>query len=148
MRRVKDGWTQKAVAEFLGVSERAVSGWVATHRKAGDAGLRARPHPGRKPFLTPAQEKEVLGWLGRKPTEFGFPTDLWTARRVADLIARKLKVKFHPNYLREWLTKRDFSPQKPARRARERDQAAIDRWVAEDWPRIQKKRRRRTPTSS
>jgi transposase len=148
VQRVGEGWTQKAVAEFLGVSERAVGGWVAAHRDRGADGLKAKPHPGRKPFLTPAQERRVIGWLARKPTEFGFPTDLWTARRVADLIARRLGVRFNPNYLREWLTRRDFSPQKPARRARERDQAAVARWVREDWPRIQKRRRTSTPASS
>jgi transposase len=148
VRRVGEGWTRRQVAAFLGVSERAVGLWVAAHRAAGDDGLKAKPHPGRTPFLSPAQERRVLGWLRRRPTAFGFPTDLWTARRVAGLIERELGVRFHPSYLREWLTKRGLSPQKPAQRARERDQAAVDRWLAEDWPRIQKKRRPRTPTSS
>jgi transposase len=148
VRRVGEGWTQRQVAAFLGVSERAVGLWVAAHRAAGDDGLAAKPHPGRKPFLTADQERQVLGWLRQKPTALGFRTDLWTARRVAHLIEQRLGVGYHPNYLREWLAKRGLSPQKPAQRARERDQAAIDRWVAEDWPRIQKKRRRRTPTSS
>jgi transposase len=90
----------------------------------------------------------VLGWLAKKPTAFGYRTDLWTAARVADLIRTRLGVRFHPGYLREWLAKRGYSPQKPARRARERKPEAIDRWVNEDWPRIQKKRPRSTPTSS
>ncbi len=64
------------------------------------------PHPGRRPFLSPEQEAEALGWLTRKPTAFGFRTDLWTAARVAQLIEEKFGVAFHPNYLREWLTKR------------------------------------------
>jgi transposase len=148
VRRVSEGWTHKQVAAFLGVSERAVGAWVAAFRRAGDDGLRAKPHPGRAPYLTPAQEREVLGWLRQRPTAFGFTTDLWTARRVAHLIERRLGVTYHPGYLREWLAKRGLSPQKPAQRARERDQAAIDRWVAEDWPRIQKKRPRTGPTSS
>lgn len=148
VRRVGEGWSHRQVAAFLGVSERAVGLWVAAHRAAGDDGLKARPHPGRRPFLGPDQERRVLGWLRQKPTAFGFPTDLWTARRVAALIERELGVRFHPHYLREWLAKRGLSPQKPARRARERDQAAVERWLAEDWPRIQKKPRRTTPTSS
>ena len=107
------------------------------------------PCQGRRPrFLTSAQEETVLGWLADPPTRHGLRTDLWTARRVADLIRTRLGVAFNPNYLREWLAKRGFSPQKPAKRARERDQAAIGRWVADDWPAIQKKRRPSTPTSS
>ena len=148
VQRVRDGWTQKAVAEFLGVSERAVGTWVAAHRDRGDDGLKAKPHPGPAPYLTPEQERRVLGWLEEKPTAFGFPTDLWTARRVAEVIRRRLGVAFNPNYLREWLAKRDYSPQKPAKRARERDPEAVRSWLKDDWPRVQKKRRRSSPTSS
>ena len=70
------------------------------------------------------------------------------ARRAAELIRQKFGVRFHPSYLREWLSKRNYTPQKPARRPRQRDPAKIDRWVAEDWPRIQKRRGRTAPTSS
>jgi transposase len=148
VRRVHEGWKQGDVAAFLGVSGRAVGRWVAAERRHGDDGLRARPHPGGAPRLTDAQAAEVLACLLRPAEEFGFPTALWTARRVARLIADRFGVAYHPDYLREWLRRRGCSPQKPERRARERDQAAIDRWAAEDWPRLQKKRRTRTRTSS
>ena len=148
VQRVGEGWAQKDVAAFLGVHPVTVAKWVARHRVDGGDGLKAKPTPGRPRFLTAAHEQKVLGWLAESPTKHGFDTDLWTARRVAELIHRKFGVRFHPNYLREWLTKRNYTPQKPARRARQRDQAAIDRWVAEDWPRIQKRRGTSTPTSS
>jgi transposase len=148
VRRVDDGWAQKDVAEFLGVHPVTVAKWVARHRADNSNGLKAKPTPGRPRFLTDEQEHKVLRWLNEPPTKHGFRTDLWTARRVAELIHTKFGVRFHPNYLREWLSKRNYTPQKPARRARQRDQAAIDRWVAEDWPRIQKRRGTNTPTSS
>jgi transposase len=127
------------VAEFLGVHPVTVGKWVRVHRVAGEDGLKATPHPGRTPFLTDDQQTCVLGWLARKPSEFGFPTDLWTARRVAELIRKKFGVAYHPNYLREWLTKRGYSPQKPIKRAKERNSKAIAQWVRQDWSRIQKK---------
>ena len=148
VQRVGEGWAQKDVAAFLGVHPVTVKTWIARHRADGDDGLKAKPTPGRPRFLTAEQERKVLGWLAQAPTKHGFDTDLWTARRVAELIRKKLGVQFHPNYLREWLTKRNHTPQKPARRARQRDQAKIDRWVAEDWPRIQKRRETNTPASS
>ncbi len=148
VRRVGEGWARKDVASFLGVHPVTVKKWVARHRAAGADGLAAKPTPGRPRFLTGAQERKVLGWLDEPPTRHGFDTDLWTARRVAELILREFGVRFHPNYLREWLSRRNFTPQKPTRRARQRDQAAIDRWAMEDWPRIQKRRPRSTPTSS
>jgi transposase len=137
-----------AVAEAFGVHVVTVAKWVARHRAAGDAGLAAQPTPGRPRFLTPDQDRQVRGWLAEKPTAHGFLTDLWTARRVAELIRREFGVAFHPSDLREWLTQRGYSPQRPARKARQRSDAAIAGWVANDWPRIQKKRVRARPTSS
>ena len=139
VQKVNGGWTQAAVADFLGVHPVTVNKWVRAHRAAGDGGLAGKPHPGRTPFLTPDQQRRVLGWLADKPTAHGFRTDLWTARRVAELIRRRFGVAYHPHSLREWLANRGHSPQKPAKRARERDPVAVDRWLAEEWPAILKK---------
>jgi len=147
LRRVRQGWAQTDVADFLGVTPRTVSRWVTTARQHGEAALQARPHPGRPPRLTAGQQRQVLAWLQSQPTAFGFATDLWTAPRVAALIEQRFGVRYHPRYLNAWLTRRGVTPQKPARPAKERDQEAIDRWVADDWPRIQKKSRKRRPTS-
>ncbi|MGL5097163.1 MAG: winged helix-turn-helix domain-containing protein [Planctomycetia bacterium] len=121
---------------------------VRARRKSGDDALARSPHPGRKPFLTPAQEAEVLGWLQRPPTDFGFRTDLWTAARVAGLIKEKLGVAFHPNYLREWLSKRRQSPQRPAGRPKKRDDAAAEPWVGEAYAALKNKPTRNGRTSS
>jgi transposase len=148
VKRVGEGWSPADTAAFLGVHVETVRKWVRKHKAGGDDGLTGTPHPGRASFLTPAQEAEALGWLIRKPTEFEFRTDLWTAARVAQRIEEKFGVKYHPNYLREWLTKRRHTPQKPARRAKQRDPGAIARWLADEYPAAQKKSRRTTPTSS
>jgi transposase len=148
VRKVSEGWPAADVADFLGVHVETVRKWVRAHRAGGDDALAGTPHPGRKPFLTPEQEEEALGWLTRKPTEFGFRTDLWTAARVAQLIRERFGVAYHPNYLREWLTRRRHTPQKPARRAKQRDPVAIDRWLADEYPAVQKKSPPTTPTSS
>ena len=148
VQRVSEGWKRADVAAFLGVHPETVGEWVRAHKAGGDAALAAKAHPGRKPFLTADQEKQVLGWLADPPSEHGFRTDLWTARRVAHLIETRLGVTFHPHYLREWLSKRNHTPQKPARRAKQQDPVEVDRWLKEEWPRIKKKSRRTTPTSS
>jgi hypothetical protein len=59
---------------------------------------------------------------------------------VAELIQRRFGISFHPHYLRAWLTQRGYSPQRPTRRPRQRNDAVIAGWVKNDWPRIQKKR--------
>jgi transposase len=135
------GQTQAAVAHAFGVHPVTVAKWMARHRADGEAGLAARPTPGRPRFLTERQDRQVQQWLTRKPSDFGFRTDLWTARRVAELIRWQYGVAYHPDYLRTWLAKRGYSPQRPAKKARQRNDEVITGWVKTDWPRIQKKRR-------
>jgi transposase len=136
--RVNEGWKQKDVAAFLGVSLKAVGKWMAAYRESGDDGLKARPRPGPMPKLSGRQERGVLSWLARSPRAFGYATELWTTRRLAEAIAKRYGVRFNSNYLAEWLARRGYSPQKPEVKAVERDNPAIARWVAEDWPRIKK----------
>jgi len=146
--RVNEGWLQKDVAAFLGVSTKAVGKWVAAYRASGDDGLKAKPRTGPAPKLSARRERSVLSWLAKSPRAFGSKTDLWTTRRLAEVIAERYAVQFHPNYLAEWLTRRGHTPQKPETPAVERDNPAIARWVAEDWPRILKERATRRRTSS
>jgi transposase len=148
VQRVEEGWSQAEVASFLGVTSRALRGWLGRHRADPHHGLDAKPHPGRTPKLTAAQEAVVLSWFSQSPTTFGFAGELWTAARVARLIERFFAVHFHPHYVSAWLAERRITPQKPAFQPRERNQAAIDRWLAEDWPRLKKKPTRKKPPSS
>ena len=147
MARVEQGWAQVEVAAFLGVTSRTVNAWMKRFRGAGPTALAPKPTPGRPRKLTPRQEKAVLSWVAKSPTDFGYPDELWTSRRLAALIQKRLGVTFNANYLVEWLSRRKQSAQKPAKRALERDEAAIARWVREEWPRLQKKRGTRKPTS-
>src|SRR5918911_2711695 len=146
--RVLEGYPVREVAAFLGVTERSVNRWLEACRQSGDLdALKAKPSPGRPRKLTRRQERTVLGWLTKSPTAFGFAGELWTSRRLAALIERRWGIRFNANYLVEWLSARRHSAQKPERRAKERDEAAVARWLAEDWPRIQKKPKPRAPTS-
>jgi transposase len=138
VQRVEEGYSTEEVADFLGVDPRSVRRWLVASR-AGDAGLAARSVPGRPTKLTPAQARLVLRWLAESPTSFGFDTQLWTAPRLARLIEQEFGIRLNKRYLPDWLRHRGFTPQKPRRVPRERDQSAIDHWLARDWPRIKKR---------
>lgn len=140
VQRLQEGYTKAAVARFLGVHLRTVRRWHTRFREDGDDGLAAQPHPGRPPYLKPHQERRALTWLRKNPRSFGFATELWSAPRLAQVIERKFRVRFHPRYLNTWLKRRGITPQKPERQARQRDPAAIDRWLTHEWPRIQNAR--------
>ena len=99
VQRALEGYSTEEVAEFLGVDPRSVRRWLADFHQYGAAGLAARPVPGRPTKLTITQEKIVCRWLGDKPTDHGFPTDLWTASRLDQLIDQEWGISLHPHYL-------------------------------------------------
>jgi transposase len=143
VQRVCEGCSGEEVADMLGVDPSSIRRWMATFRRLGAAGLAARPVSGRPPKLTTTQEKIVRRWLADNPTDHGFATELWTAPRLVLLIEQEFGVHLHPDYLTTWLRQRGYTPQLPRRVPRERDEREIVRWLAEDWPRIKRKARRR-----
>jgi len=144
---VNEGYTQRETAAFLEVHEDTVGRWMRQYRQGGTAALDAVPHTGNPSRLTPQQWQQVLSWLSRNPRELGYPDELWTSRRVTDQIARRFGVRFHYRYVSGWLLRHRITPQIPAERARERDEAQVQQWIEEEWPRILKKRPRTLPTS-
>jgi transposase len=120
---------------------------VAASRAGNRKALAAVPHPGRPPKLSSRQERIVLSWIAKCPTQFGYPNELWTGARVAEQIRKHFKVDFNPRYVLQWLDVRGISSQKPRTVARERDDREIARWMREDWPRILKKRATPMPAS-
>jgi hypothetical protein len=69
----------------------------------------------------------------------GLPTDLWTCARVSWLIQHRFGVHYHPAHVSRLLHGLGFSPQKPTRRALERDEERIKAWIEQDWPRVKKR---------
>ncbi len=131
---------QAEVARTLGVSPQTVSRWHARWQADGVAGLASLWPPGRTPRVSDAQlqQAELAPLEGAKA--HGFDTDLWTLSRVAAVIWRLTGVRHHPAHVWRLLRHRlDWSLQRPARRAVERDEQAIRGWVARDWPRIKKR---------
>lgn len=138
--RILEGYSVAEVANFLGVAVRSVQRWWKTFRQVGPDGLAAAIVPGRPGKLSRTQEKILLRWLADSPTEHGFATELWTAPRIARLIANEWDIHMHPRSLCRWLHAQGLSLQKPQRVPRERDPEAIAHWLRTDWPRIKKKR--------
>lgn len=135
---LRQGHGVREVARMVGVTPGAVVAWRKQYEKKGEAGLAGKPHPGRKPKLSPAQRRELLRLLKRGARSNGYSTDLWTLRRIAEVIDKHFGVRYDLSHVWRMLTAMGWSAQKPERRARERDEIAIARWRGEDWPRIKK----------
>jgi len=136
---LKEGFTPVEVARRVGVDRRSVRRWRAAHDRAGRKGLAARPTLGRPRKLDAPALRKLERLLLRGPEACGFPTDLWTCPRIAQLIRREFDVEYHVDHLSRVLRSLGWSSQKPERRARERDELEIRRWVKLEWPRIKKK---------
>src|SRR5215208_4814982 len=139
----QQGWTGTAIAEALGVTKGAVSRWLKRAREGGAEALYRQPPPGPTPRLTVEQLGQLPGLLARGADAFGFLGEVWTAKRVAAVIRDEFHVRYHPDHVRRLLHNAGWSPQKPIRRATQRDEAAIERWMTERWPALQAKPRRR-----
>ena len=129
------GWTQVKVARELRVSPAAVSQWARTRKRGGKKALKAKPHPGPTPKLTDRQLSRLERMLLKGPSQLGFPTELWTLPRVAELVERRFGVTYDPSGIWHVLRRLGWSCRKPdprGCRARERDEDAIVQWRKKD----------------
>ncbi len=129
---------QAEIARRLGVSRTSVHRWYAAWRREGTAGLRGAGRAGRKPRLERTDLEILDQSLREGAAAWGFSTDLWTLPRVARVIKQITGVHYHPGHVWRILRNLDWSRQRPARRAKERNEKEIKRWVAEEWPRVKK----------
>lgn len=139
MALLDQGRSQSQVALELGVDRSAVCKWVQAREAGGDAALKAKPHLGPKPKLSDRQVVRLEKMLRKGPGKHGYNTELWTLKRVAELIERRFGVGYDPSSVWHLLRRMGWSAQKPERRARERDEDAIVAWRQHDWPRIKKR---------
>jgi transposase len=147
-RLLKQGWSEAAVARELGVHRQSVNRWAAALAREGRSGLRQAGRAGRRPSMSEADYEQLMMLLERGPEAAGFPTNLWTCERVAEVIEREFGVRYHPAHVWKILIKLGWSCQRPAKRAIERNEEAIAHWKRVTWPSIKKKPRARPEPSS
>jgi transposase len=129
------GHTQAEVARTLGVARQNVSRWHAQWQAGGLQALASRGPTGYAPRLSQAQLDAVDQALRQGARAHGFDTDHWTLDRVTSVIERLTGVAYHRGHVWKLLRHRlHYRLLRPARRAVERDERAVARWVAEDWP--------------
>jgi transposase len=135
VQAVADGQPRSTVARVLGVHYKTVARWVRAARQPG--GVDAQPQTGPTPGLTDADLHRLERLLAKGAKAHGWHNELWTAARVARLIERHFSIAYHPEHVRKVLKQRlGWTSQKPRRRARERDDKEVARWIGDEFPRI------------
>jgi transposase len=143
---LKKGLNLSAVARKIGCSVSSVFVWRQAFQKKGEQALKPKPVPGRPPKLSGRQKKALARMLLKGALSFGYSTELWTQRRVAEVIEQRFGIHFHPHHVWRVLVGLGWSCQKPQMRARERDEEAIEHWKRYRWPHIKKGRKSWRPS--
>jgi transposase len=134
-----EGLSNAEAARLFGVHRSTVGGWLAAHRGGGPEALRCRRRGAKPtPLLDPGQRARLWEVLTTAtPDQVGLAESLWTRDAVAAWAARELKVVRSRWVWGRWLKAEGLTPQKPARRAYEQSPAAVERWLAEEYPRVE-----------
>jgi transposase len=144
VRRVKAGENPSSVMKSYGLCRTTIYRWLRAVKRGGEKALRARQHPGPQPKLTAAQKLKVRQWInGKDPRQYGFDFGLWTRQIVAALIERRFGIQLGVTAVGRLLAELDITPQKPLRRAYERDPVAIRRWQRQEFPELRARAKRR-----
>lgn len=144
MAAVEGGMGVTEAARTFGVTRQSIHNWVNAVEARGVAALKARrrgPKPGGRSLAPHQRASLVRSITAGCPDQLRLPFALWTRDAVIELTQRRFGISLSRStmgrYLREW----GMSPQKPVRRAYERDPAAVRRWLEEEYPAICEKAR-------
>jgi transposase len=139
-RVVEDGESPSTVMESFGLCRTTIYPWLRDFKKHGWEALAESISEGPTPRLTEAQQQRVKRWiLGKDPRQYGFDFGLWTRRIVQQLILEKMQVELCLTSVGKLLARLNITPQKPLRRAYERDPQAVALWLAETYPQLKRR---------
>jgi transposase len=139
VRRVQEGESPEVVARVFGVGRTAIYRWLADYRRGGWGALKAKPLSGRPPKLDGKKLRWVYETVTQKnPLQLKFAFALWTREMIAKLIYDKFHIKLAANSVGRLLAQLGITAQKPLTRALERNEALVQKWLKEDYPKIRK----------
>ncbi|MFN9602154.1 MAG: winged helix-turn-helix domain-containing protein [Pirellulaceae bacterium] len=134
----KKGLTPTQVAEQIGVTRQTAQRWKGLIRDGGKKALNSIPQHVPTCRLTEEQQADLSKIIQSGATAAGFSTDLWTTKRLAEVVRKRFKIKYHPDHLGRLLHQLGFSCQKPAKKAREQRPEEANQWRRQSWPRVKK----------
>jgi len=140
MRLIEAHKTQTEIAELLGVARTTINRWHKRYKKDGWAALRKRKRGravGTDRRLNREQEKEIQKTIvDHTPDQLKMTFALWSRHAVQQLIKDKYGVSYTLQGVGRLLKDWGFTPQRPAKRAIERNDEAVRKWKEEDYPQL------------
>ncbi len=134
------GNSQLAIAAALGVHKNTVCRWLQGWRVAGAAALKAKKRGRRleaKRRLDADQASEVQRLMtGHCPDQLDRPFALWSREAARELVQARFGITLARRTVSDYLRRWSFTPQRPIKRALERQDAAVQAWPTAHYPRI------------
>lgn len=144
VQRVEAGEPASAVMRSFGFCRTTIYRWLRKADTKGHDSLKAVKAAGRPPVLTPKQKEEIASWItGKDPRQYGFDFGLWTRQIIAQLVERRFHISLSVTTIGRVLAELGITPQKPVRRAYERDPEAVEQWMKEIFPGIRSRAKKR-----
>src|SRR6476646_10385662 len=137
VRSVQEGESPEVVARVIGVSRSTMYGWLAQYRRGGWGALKAKPLFGRPPKLDGKRLRWIYDTVTQKsPLQLKFSFALWTREMVAKLIEDKFNISLSLVSVGRLLAQLSITCQRPLHRALEKDEALVQQWLQQEYPRI------------
>lgn len=136
---VQDGQSPEIVAKALGINRVTIYGWLSRYRRGGWGALDAKKRGGRPPKL----DGKALKWIyqtvtEKNPLQLKFTFALWTAKMVGQIIYQRFDIKLSKASVCRLLGQLGLTPQRPVWRAYQQNPEAVQKWLQEEYPRIQR----------
>lgn len=142
-RVLEDGESPTVVAASLGFCRTSIYPWLRRVEDEGWQALAEKIAEGPAPKLTEQQRQRVKRWIvGKDPRQYGFEFGLWTRRIVQTMLKDKLGIELCLTSVGKLLAQLELTPQKPLRRAYERDPVRIELWKKEEFPKLKQRARK------
>lgn len=139
VQSVEAGESPEDVIRTLGFGRTVIYSWLAKYREGGVDALRAKAISGRPSKMTGRQLKWVYKTVtGKNPLQLRFEFALWTRSMIREVIREKFGVRLSEVSVGRMLRKLGLSPQKPLRRAYERDPEFVESWRKKEFPEIRR----------
>jgi len=139
VQSVEAGESPEDVIRTLGFGRTVIYNWLAKYREGGIDALRAKAISGRPSKMTGKQLQWVYKTVTSKnPLQLRFEFALWTRAMIREVIREKFGVRLSEVSVGRMLRKLGLSPQKPLRRAYERDPKLVETWRKKQFPEIRR----------
>ena len=134
------------IARTLGVSWNTVGRWAKRMDNEGNSSWKDVKPPGKPSKLSGTQRQALMKILMKGALARGYPTDLWTLKRVAEVIRQEFGVEYNVTHVWRVLRDMGFSSQVPQLVAKEKNDVFVSEWLKREWPKIRAFARRKNAT--